>query len=133
MINSTKEHIVNNMSVSAEENGKLCKETYRKKVSELNDQLRRFGQGGMVVMTDGVALLDRSTVTAVFQAVTAFDSFTEANDPWGERDFAALTVQGIRVMFKIDYFDKTRTYHSSNPADPKVTTRIMTVMLADEY
>ena len=52
---------------------------------------------------------------------------------WSLHDCAVLNAIGLLVMFKIDYFDKSRTYHSPNPADPKVTTRIMTVMLAEEY
>ena len=44
-----------------------------------------------------------------------------------------LTVNGNRVIFKIDYLDRSRRIHSPDPADPKVTVRVMTVMLADEY
>jgi Protein of unknown function (DUF3768) len=36
-------------------------------------------------------------------------------------------------MFKIDYFDKTMTVHSPDPADPSVTERVITIMLAAEY
>ena len=35
--------------------------------------------------------------------------------------------------FKIDYFDRTMTVHSPNPADPTVTERVITIMLAAEY
>jgi hypothetical protein len=37
------------------------------------------------------------------------------------------------IFFKIDYYDRTLTHHSSDPADPTVTSRIITVMLAEEY
>jgi hypothetical protein len=36
-------------------------------------------------------------------------------------------------MFKIDYYDKGLSFHSPDPADPTVTERIITVMLAEEY
>jgi len=36
-------------------------------------------------------------------------------------------------MFKIDYYDKDLNFHSPDPADPTVTERIITIMLADEY
>jgi hypothetical protein len=36
-------------------------------------------------------------------------------------------------MFKIDYYDKSLTYHSPNAADPAVTERVITIMRADEY
>ena len=37
------------------------------------------------------------------------------------------------MFFKIDYYDKTLTYHSPDAADPNVTERVITIMLADEY
>jgi hypothetical protein len=37
------------------------------------------------------------------------------------------------IMFKIDYFDRDLSMHSHDPADPSVTQRIITIMLAEEY
>lgn len=62
----------------------------------------------------------------------ASDAFRQRNDPQGEHDFAALTVEGARVMFRIDYYDRELTYGSEDPADPLVTRRVMTVWLAEE-
>ena len=36
-------------------------------------------------------------------------------------------------MFKIDYLDQTMSMHSPDPADPAVTQRVITIMLAEEY
>jgi hypothetical protein len=36
-------------------------------------------------------------------------------------------------MFKIDYFDKDLNLHSPDPADPAVTERVISLMLAEEY
>ena len=40
---------------------------------------------------------------------------------------------GHRIFFKIDYFDKSRSYHSPDASDPSVTERVITIMLAEEY
>jgi hypothetical protein len=103
------------------------------RIRELNDQLRVTGRGGVIVMTYGIAGLGGSLVATIFKAVSEFNQFSEDNDPWGEHDCALLTVEGVKVLWKIDYYDRQRRFHSSNPADPKVTVRVMTVMRADEY
>jgi len=40
---------------------------------------------------------------------------------------------GHKIMFKIDYFDSSLAQHSPDPADPAVTQRVITIMLAEEY
>jgi hypothetical protein len=40
---------------------------------------------------------------------------------------------GQRVIFKIDYYDRQRQAHSPDAANPAVTCRVLTIMLADEY
>ena len=40
---------------------------------------------------------------------------------------------GERYFFKIDYYDKNTEFGSPDPADPAVTTRVLTIMRADEY
>ncbi len=106
---------------------------HQSRIRDLNDQLRTHGRGGIVVMTDGIATLGASTVNEVFRAVAAFDGFNQDNDPHGEHDCAILTVAAVQVLWKIDYYDRSRRFLSPEPADPKVTVRILTVMRADEY
>ena len=40
---------------------------------------------------------------------------------------------GHTIFFKIDYFDKSRSYHSPDPSDPTITEHVITIMLAEEY
>ena len=103
------------------------------RIRELNDQLRRQAIGGRIVITSGIQALGADGVRQVLTAVARFDEFTEDNDPWGEHDCAILTVDGHRVIFKHDYFDRDLTYHSPDASDPVVTERVLTVMLAEEY
>jgi hypothetical protein len=103
------------------------------RICALNDELRRFGRGGRIVITAGIQALGTEGVAGVLAAVAGFDTFTADNDPYGEHDCGILAVDGIRVLFKIDYYDRSLTYHSPDPSDPTVTERVMTVMLASEY
>lgn len=103
------------------------------RIRDVNDRLRTTGRGGMVVMTNGVGALGLEKVNAIFAAIASFAEFTPDNDPWGQHDCAILAVDGIRIIWKIDYYDRSRRIHSPDPSDPKVTVRVMTVMLAEEY
>ena len=99
----------------------------------LNDQLRKTLQGGHVFMTSGIAGLGEEAVSRLLQTLTTFDDFCEANDPYQEHDFGAFNFDQNQIFFKIDYYDKNLTAYSPNPADPEVTQRVITVMLAEEY
>ena len=99
----------------------------------LNDRLRQSHSGGQVMITRGVQALGPEFIAAALRAVAAFDSFDADNDPHGEHDFGSVQVQGHAVFFKIDYYDQSLSGHSPDPADPTVTTRVLTIMLAEEY
>jgi hypothetical protein len=103
------------------------------RIRELNDELRRTGQGGRVMVTQGVAALGPERRREILAAVQEFDDFTSDNDPHGEHDFGAAAVTGARLFWKIDYYDCSLTQHSPDPADPHATARVLTIMLADEY
>ncbi|GGF76088.1 hypothetical protein GCM10011332_32590 [Terasakiella brassicae] len=103
------------------------------KIARLNDLLRREGVGGRVMMTQGIQALSDTTRKNIFKAIQEFTDFNKDNDPYGEHDFAALTVDGERINFKMDYYDKSLQYASEDPTDPTITERVMTVLLASEY
>ena len=103
------------------------------RIRALNDQLRTTGQGGQIVVTRGITALSLEAKAAIFLAVQTFDRFNPDNDPYGEHDFGLVEAAGERVMFKIDYYDRTMAGHSPNAADPAVTTRVLTITLASEY
>ncbi|WP_419797658.1 MAG: DUF3768 domain-containing protein [Terasakiella sp.] len=103
------------------------------KIAQLNDLLRKEGIGGRVMITQGIQALSNDTRKNIFKAIREFDDFNEDNDPYGERDFAALTVDRERINFKFDYYDKSMQYASEDPTDPTITERVMTVLLASEY
>ena len=103
------------------------------RIRDLNDRLRLTGAGGQVVVTSGVAERGREFVDAALQAVRTFTAFKPENDPYDEHDFGTVEVDGQDVYFKVDYYDAAMEQGSADPADPEVTTRVLTVMLAYEY
>jgi hypothetical protein len=104
-------------------------------IRTLNDQLRQnLGTGtATAIITTGIAALGDEAVARIVKTITAYDDFCQENDPYGEHDFGAFDADGHTIFFKIDYYDPTLTYHSDDPADPSVTHRVITIMLAEEY
>lgn len=103
------------------------------KIAQLNDTLRNNARGGQVVVTRGVTALEGFDVAELMAALASYDSFDEHNDPHGEHDFGDIDLWGAELLWKIDYYDNDLTAVSPNAGDEGVTTRVLTVMLADEY
>jgi Protein of unknown function (DUF3768) len=107
--------------------------TKTKAIRALNDELRQNFATGTAVMTTGVAALGPEAVARIVKTIAVYDDFCHANDPYAEHDFGSFEADGQLIFFKIDYYDKSLTYHSPDPSDPSVTERVITVMLAEEY
>lgn len=111
----------------------LDRKPHTERVRKLNDTLRRSLLGGRVHITSGIAALPNPVQLEVLERIQQFEDFNEDNDPWSEHDFGALDVRGQRIFFKIDYYDHSLEAASPNPADPTLTERVLTIMLAEEY
>ena len=103
------------------------------RIRDLNDAFRSTFVCGTVVITAGVEALPPDQRRSILAEVRAFDAFTEDNDPHEEHDFGVVEHGGVRCLWKIDYYDREMEMLSPDPADPSVTTRVLTIMLADEY
>ncbi len=80
--------------------------------------------------TRGIVELTTSTADIVAR-VRDFADFTQDNDPYGEHDFSSFEILGIKVFWKIDYYDQSLGYWC-DPLDPKCR-RQLTIMRAEEY
>lgn len=103
------------------------------KIRRLNDEFRRTFFSGWVVVTSGVMELGPDSVMAASLAVKAYDTFTEENDPYEEHDFGSFMLGKDKLFWKISYYDNRLEYGSEDPSDPRVTTRVLKIMLANEY
>lgn len=99
----------------------------------LNDNFRTSFVGGRVVTTAGVAGLPVDTKALVLLAVKSFSNFSRDNDPHHEHDFGNFEIEGQEYFWKIDYYDLDCRFGSQDPANPAQTTRVLTIMRADEY
>ena len=113
----------------------MLDDTFRtKRIRRLNDALR-LGQvaHGAIVITAGLQAMDEALVGQAAKAVAAFSDFSEDNDPHGEHDFGAIDLAGEKLFWKVDYFDRSLKWGSPDPANPALTHRVLTLMLASEY
>jgi hypothetical protein len=102
-------------------------------IAALNDAFRQTFTGGKVVMTASVAALPENVRAEALQRVASFNTFSEDDDPHKEHDFGSFELEGHTFFWKIDYYDLAMKYGSENPADPSKTTRVLTIMLAEDY
>lgn len=102
-------------------------------IRELNDSFRTTFIGGRVFVTASVGNLPQEVQSRALSAIRAFQSFNEHNDPHGEHDFGAFSLAGYRFLWKIDCYDRSEDRGSEDPSDPDQTTRVLTIMLAEEY
>lgn len=102
-------------------------------IARLNDGLRKTGQGGVIVVTNGLRALACFDAQRLLELLASYDSFDADNDPHSEHDFGDLEFVGADLLWKIDYYDLDMDYASPDPADAAVTRRILTVMLASEW
>ena len=120
------------------------------RIARLNDLARRaMGVACTAVATVGFRSLSASDQSRVRELIETYDAFDEDNDSHGERDFGCVYQRGDgqwtterprmcddereRVFWKFDYYDRDLRFGSEDAANPAVTRRVLTIMLADEY
>ena len=115
-------------------------------IAKLNDLARTaMGAAGKLYQTDGINALPAADQSRIREQVKLFNTFTPDNDPHGEHDFGSFEYVRhldsdqnfqevkVRIFWKIDYYDKKMEFGSEDPSDPAQTTRLLTIMLAEEY
>jgi Protein of unknown function (DUF3768) len=109
-----------------------CANPQTDRIRTLNDAFRTSLTGGSVMITRAVAALGTEAQREILTALRRYHEFDADNDPYGEHDFGMIAVQSHEILFKIDYYDQDLVRHSPDAADPAVTHRVLTVMLAED-
>jgi hypothetical protein len=102
-------------------------------IRALNDQLRRTGKGGQIVAAGALTQADPEEIRKAAIQVRDYAAFDSKDDPHGEHDFGSFEIDDQRYMWKIDYYGPDMESGSENPADPKVTRRVLTIFYAEDY
>lgn len=104
-------------------------------IRRLNDQLRQNLTGGRVLFTGSLAGQDAESIMLqhLVLASVRLSEIDPESDTYGEGDFGKIEVKGSKFFWKIDYYDATLSAGSEDPADPRKTTRVMSIFHADDY
>ena len=103
------------------------------KIRALNDALRQLTGSGRIFVTAGIAALSPDDQVEIMRRVHGFTALSPDNDPCGEHDFGSFEYGGKTIFWKIDSYDRDLDFGSPDPSDEAVTTRVLTVLLAEEY
>ena len=119
------------------------------KIAKLNDELRAqilnahviTGFKNKIMFSRDVGLMSKEDQTEILEIVRDYKTFSEDNNPHGERDFGAFNFCSNdseyetpeRYFWQINYYDNDLKYHSKDATDPSQTTRVLTIMKASEY
>ena len=104
------------------------------KIRALNDAYRMHGIGnGRTMYTSSICELGLGFKLAALLCVKSYMDFTKTNDPHEEHEFGSFELDGEKVFWKIDYYDRNLEHGSEDPSDEEQTTRVLTIMLASDY
>jgi hypothetical protein len=77
-------------------------------------------------------LAARDDAAAIIEKVKTFEEFDADGDPYGEHDFGSFDLGSDEIFWKIDAYNTNPKWGSPDPTAPAVTTRMLTIMLAEE-
>ena len=102
-------------------------------IATLNDNFRRSFINGEVLLSAGIAAMSSEDKANIISMVQNFNDFTPSNDVYGEHDFLSIDYKGNKIFAKIDYYDLNYEFMSENPANPDITNRVLSILLAEEW
>ena len=107
-------------------------------IAKQNDRFRRtwgadFTISGRIAVMGDVAKLPPSSQVQIMQAVQKFNTFTEDNNPHGERNFGVFIItndgKNLELYWKIDLYNHFNDAGSDVSHDLQVPRRVLTISL----
>lgn len=99
----------------------------------LNDLFRQTLGGGYAFLPEVLAVQGEDYVDHLLELVGALDSFDDAADPAGVHDFGLFEDEDEPFAWAIDCYAPDLKGESSDPADPRVTIRVLTIIRAERF
>ena len=106
------------------------------KIRQLNDEFRQNLANhdvGTVPLSPGIHNGFPDSLVEILDIVQNYTYFTPDSDPYRTHDFGQFILNGVSIIWKIDYYAHNMYSASPAPDDPHVTVRVLTILLASEY
>ena len=103
----------------------------------LSDLQRRTGRARFMFAASLAAALDPEEIREIVHAVQAYDGFTVADDPHGDRAYGSFTHRGERIHFRITIYDRASFAQGlemapDDPSVPETALHVITLMSAGD-
>ncbi|KUO56022.1 MAG: hypothetical protein APF80_12335 [Alphaproteobacteria bacterium BRH_c36] len=111
----------------------MTQEECNARIATLNDEFRRRGIGGHVAISARIQARGSVFVSTVKSAVEADEPGDPETDPSGRHDFGIVSIDGVRVCWKIDYQAAEDPRLPVDPAQWHGTHRVLSIFTPPEY
>lgn len=106
------------------------------RIAASNDAFRevitRHPANGMLVLSRALTTTNWNLQERLLDAVRSFDRFPVEDDPYGEHDFGAFTLDDENLFWKIDVYGSPECFEGGDPLDP-AAFRVLTIMFAEDW
>ncbi len=102
-------------------------------IAVLNDMLRQSQLTGKIALSPAIEALAPGIRGRILDGVKTYNAFAPQNDAQAERDFGAFMCGDHDIFWKITCYDEHNHYLSDDVTDINRTTRVLRVMLVEEY
>lgn len=93
--------------------------------------LKQILEGGIALISPGIAALGATEVKRLFQTISIFDDYCAVKEAHAVGQLESFNFDGRDVLFRIDYSHEAQKLSSPNLHDTGVT-RCITIMLSAE-
>jgi hypothetical protein len=102
-----------------------------RRIAELNDAFHKVNGGpGRVFLTEGIAEMDEWDRASIFKRVQHYCALSFGTD--SEHDCGKFEYGEETIFWRIAYFDRAMKGVSPDPADVRVTVRVLLLLRDDE-
>ncbi len=104
-----------------------------RQIRRLNEEARASDLWDLLVFSSRLHVLGPIALVKIRQIVPNYDEFFAKNNFFEEHDFGKIGFGRHKVFWIIACYGKFLSHRTVDASDERLTTRVLTTMLAEEY